>query len=122
MNTDKLEKLEEISLLLDFYGELLSEKQREFLRLYHEDNLSLSEIGEAFGVSRQAVSDGVKKAETALRSYEDKLHLIANYENCLRLCNELFDSIGSLQQSRACDRPLCTALEQIKGKLTELNR
>lgn len=122
VNTDKLEKIEEISLLLDFYGELLSEKQREFLRLYHEENLSLSEIGDAFGVSRQAVNDGVKKAEAALRGYEEKLGLIQSYEEGLHAAEEISACIDSLVQSRSADAELCRGLAFIKNKLTELNR
>ncbi len=80
MDTDRIDKIEEISLLLDFYGGLISDKQREYLRLYHEENCSLSEIGEMLGVSRQGVYDGVRKAQNALRSYEKELGLIASYK------------------------------------------
>lgn len=64
------------SLLYDFYGALLTEKQRSVMALYHEENLSLSEIAQEFGISRQAVHDTLKKAEQALTDYEDKLQLI----------------------------------------------
>ena len=76
-----LEEVEEYSLLYDFYGQLLPEKQREFFRLYHEENLSYSEIAEQYGMSRQGAFDHVKKAEKALRSFEDKLGLLAEYRN-----------------------------------------
>ena len=75
-----LEELEQISLLLDFYGCLLSGKQLEFLRLYHEENYSLQEIADEFGVSRQGVYDGVKKAQNALNAYESKLHLVERFK------------------------------------------
>lgn len=64
------------SLLYDFYGALLTEKQRQVMALYHEENLSLSEIASEFGISRQAVHDTLKKAEQALEEYENKLNLI----------------------------------------------
>ena len=64
------------SLLYDFYGALLTEKQRQVMALYHEENLSLSEIAQEFGISRQAVHDTLKKAELALEDYENKLNLI----------------------------------------------
>ena len=54
------------SLLYDFYGALLTEKQRSVMALYHEENLSLSEIADEYGISRQAVHDTLKKAEQAL--------------------------------------------------------
>ena len=67
------------SLLFDFYGALLNESQNEVMALYHEDNLSLSEIAEDLGMSRQAVHYTLKKAEKALNGYEDKLGLVAEY-------------------------------------------
>lgn len=68
------------SLLYDFYGALLTEKQRQVMALYHEENLSLSEIAQEFGISRQAVHDTLKKAEQALEDYENKLNLIDKLE------------------------------------------
>ncbi len=73
----KIESIAENSLLYDFYGQLLSRRQQEVMALYHEENLSLSEIAEEFGISRQAVHDTLKKAEQALAEYEAKLGLVA---------------------------------------------
>ena len=73
----KIESIAENSLLYDFYGQLLSKRQQEVMALYHEENLSLSEIAEEFGISRQAVHDTLKKAAQALREYEAKLGLMA---------------------------------------------
>ena len=72
-----MESIEKISLLYDFYGRLLTEKQRQVMELYHEENLSLAEIAEEFGISRQGVHDTLKKAEHLLTEYEDKLGLVA---------------------------------------------
>jgi len=66
----------EFAVLLDFYGPLLTEKQGEMLRLRVEEDLSLSEIAEEFGVSRQAVHDALRKAEKALLELEEKLRLV----------------------------------------------
>ncbi len=70
-----VEDIGRMSLLYDFYGGLLTEKQREVMGLYHEENLSLAEIGDEFGISRQAVHNTLKAAELALRGYEEKLGL-----------------------------------------------
>ncbi len=70
----------ETSVLYDFYGPLLSEKQQRFVELYHLENCSLTEIAEAVGVSKQAVSEGLKRAEKALANYEDKLGLVARWK------------------------------------------
>ncbi len=71
----------EISVLFDFYGPLLTEKQQTFVDLYCNENLSLSEIAEEFGVTKQAVSDGIKKSEKALKKYEEKLGLVERWKS-----------------------------------------
>jgi len=71
-----LEHIEYQSLLYDFYGPLLGESQREVMDLYHEDDMSLSEIAEELGQTRQGVHYTLKKAEAALTNFEDKLGLV----------------------------------------------
>ena len=61
----------EMGYLLDFYGEVLTEKQREMLRQYYNDDLSLSEIGENFGITRQGARDAIKHGENALKELEE---------------------------------------------------
>jgi len=75
-----LEDTFEISILFDFYGPLLSERQQEFVRLYYNEDCSLTEIAESIGVSKQAVSSGLKSAEKKLRFYEEKLALVARWK------------------------------------------
>ena len=67
------------SLLYDFYGELLTERQKEVMELYNEENLSLAEIAEEFGISRQGVHDALHKAQKALEEYERKLGLVERF-------------------------------------------
>ena len=76
---DELGTVEYASMLYDFYGALLSESQREVMALYHEDNLSLSEIAEELSQSRQAVHYSLKRAESALAEFEAKLGLVKTY-------------------------------------------
>ena len=70
----------EISVLYDFYGPLLSEKQQRITDLYHNENCSLTEIAEIEGITKQAVSQNLKRAEKALINYEDKLGLVARWK------------------------------------------
>ncbi|MBQ4647910.1 MAG: DNA-binding protein [Clostridia bacterium] len=63
-----------ISSLLDIYGALLSENQRDVLDLYYNGDLSLSEIGEDTGITRQGVRDAIKKGEAKLLEFEEKLN------------------------------------------------
>ena len=67
----------EMSLLLDYYGELLTEKQRSCFDLYYNQDLTLGEIAEEAGISRQGVHDSLAKAEAALRSMEEKTGCLA---------------------------------------------
>ncbi|MGL4483945.1 MAG: YlxM family DNA-binding protein [Anaerovoracaceae bacterium] len=74
-----MEELTRINLLYDFYGDLLSSRQKEVITLYYQDNLSLAEIGTEFGISRQAAHDALKNGQKALENYEKKLHLYDNW-------------------------------------------
>lgn len=74
-----MEKKMELSLLLDFYGELLKDKVRKATEMYYNDDLSLSEIAEDLGITRQGVRDLIKRGENNLYSYEDKLGLYKRF-------------------------------------------
>ena len=75
--------------LLDFYGEVLTEKQREMLRQYYNDDLSLSEIGENFGITRQGARDAIKHGESALKELEEKVGFAARYRRVQQKLEEL---------------------------------
>ena len=92
----KIESIAENSLLYDFYGQLLSKRQQEVMALYHEENFSLSEIAEEFGVSRQAVHDTLKKAEQALGEYEAKLGLVARLLRSKKAVADIDEKIDRL--------------------------
>ena len=79
----------EMGYLLDFYGEVLTPKQREMLRQYYNDDLSLSEIGENFGITRQGARDAIKHGETALKELEDKVGFAARYRRVQQTLEEL---------------------------------
>lgn len=74
-----MEKNVEINLLLDFYGNLLTDRQREVMELYYEDNLSLTEIAEDLAISKQGVSDILKRSEKVLYDTESKLNLLRDH-------------------------------------------
>lgn len=101
------------TLLFDFYGDLLTEKQREYYDLHYNSDLSLQEIADGFGATRQAVWDIIRRAEQSLREYEEKTGLIAR---ALRR-RELVAEIASLAETL----PDAPAKQTILHKLKELD-
>ena len=74
-----LERFARLNLLYDFYGSLLTERQRRFMELHYQQDLSLGEIAATSGVTRQAVYDTLRRAEAALEEYEEKLGLAQRF-------------------------------------------
>ncbi|MDD5926698.1 MAG: YlxM family DNA-binding protein [Firmicutes bacterium] len=114
-----MESVEKISLLYDFYGGLLTEKQRQVMELYHEENLSLAEIAQEFGISRQGVHDTLKKAEHLLTEYENKLGLVAKLMKSRRAIAEIDGIIDGLTVS-ARDNEAAAKLQQVKDIINRL--
>lgn len=76
---EAIDEIARRSLLFDFYGQLLTRRQQEVWELYTQENLSLGEIAEEFGISRQSVHDAVRNAQRALEGYEEKLGLVQRF-------------------------------------------
>ena len=68
-----------MTMLFDFYGELLTDRQKEFYQLYYDEDLSLSEIAENYGISRQGVRDVIVRAEAYMTEIEDKTGLVKRF-------------------------------------------
>ncbi|UUZ95758.1 putative DNA-binding protein [Paenibacillus sp. P25] len=96
MEDSALQKTNRINLLFDFYERLLTEKQQLFLKQYFHDDYSLGEIASEFQISRQAVYEHIKRAESVLEDYESKLQLLAKHEERQQLLLELNRHIGEL--------------------------
>lgn len=69
----------EVTLLLDFYGDMLTEKQKDVIDLYYNQDLSLAEIADEVGISRQGVRDSIKRGEAVLFEMEGRLGFLRNY-------------------------------------------
>ena len=85
----------EISLLMDFYSPLLTEKQRNIMELYYNEDLSLAEIAELNNTSRQAIHDLIKRCYKLLLSYESKLNLLQKSMNREKKIIDLLEFIKS---------------------------
>ncbi len=99
-----LDNLYEISMLMDFYGALLSRRQQDVCRLYHEENCSLQEIAEELGISRQGVHEALKKAESALQGYEEKLGLIERFRVQEDVLQKALQNIDALLETCSEER------------------
>jgi len=75
-----LEKLQKLILLYDFYGPLLTDRQKQAIELYYEADLGLSEVARQMGITRQGVYDLLKRTENTLEEYELKLRLVAKFQ------------------------------------------
>ena len=95
---EDISTVEYASLLYDFYGDLLNDKQSNVMGLYHEDNLSLSEIADDLGMTRQAVHYTLKKAEGSLEKYEEKLKLISKYLNNEAEINSALKKLDEIEE------------------------
>lgn len=93
-----LSKNLEIAYLLDFYGEMLTDKQRNFIDLYYNEDLSLSEIAENEGITRQGVRDSIKRAEAQLIDMEEKLKLANRFSELKEGLGEIKDCAEEIYQ------------------------
>lgn len=101
MNNDIVYK----SLLYDFYGELLTDKQKDIVDMYYNNDFTLSEISEQIGISRQGVYDTLKRAENTLEDYEKKLGLVEKLlqqKSLLKKISFMLDQILS-EEFQSCE-------------------
>lgn len=103
-----------VSLLYDFYGQLLTEKKRQVIELYHEEDMSLSEIASELGITRAAVHDSLKSAERALEKYEEKLSLVERFLKTEEAFGEITQKLDGLKKKYAGDGELAEAIEEIE--------
>lgn len=94
------------TLLFDFYGELLTDKQRECYDLHYNSDLSLQEIAEHYGATRQAVWDLIRRGERSLREYEARTGLVARALRRREKLSELRELVSALGESPARGRML----------------
>lgn len=100
------------TMLFDFYGELLTEKQREYYDLHYNSDLSLFEIAEMSGTSRQAVWDIIRRSEQTLRDIERKTGLVARAMKQRQVLDEAAVLLSEL--------PDCAGKREILKKLQEV--
>ena len=111
-----MEKRVELSLLMDFYGPLLTEHRRQVLEMYLNEDMGLQEIADSLGISRQGVHEAVKTASTQLVKYEDTLGIARRYMGIRREVALCRDALSRVQEGRAgALREAFAALDRIDG-------
>ena len=108
------------TMLFDFYGELLTAKQKEYFDLHYNADYSLGEIAEMTGISRQGVWDIIKRAEETLRKTEEKTGLIRRFREHQAVVAEMETNIEALKQltdgkAKALTEELSASLNKLKG-------
>lgn len=114
-----MEKNIEIGILLDLYGNLLTKKQKIFLDDYYNNDLSLAEIAENNGITRQAVRDVLQNGETNLYNYEDKLSLMKKEKKHQKDINKLIKKIEK-QEEKGPSKEVTDILNKIKEDIKKL--
>lgn len=88
----------QISLLLDFYGNMLTDKQRAVVELYYNEDLSLAEIAQLHGITRQGVRDSIKRAEVQLMECEERLGLMRRFHEIQAGLDEIIRHATDIQE------------------------
>ena len=112
-----MEKIYEISLLLDFYGPMLTARQYEILDLHYNSDYSLGEIAEHLGISRQGVYDNIKKGKAALNNFEQKLGLVKKFLMQKKKAEEILSCVKHISTEKMSD----TDKQKLKNIETAVN-
>lgn len=96
---ERLQEIYELSILYDFYGELLSDHKKQIFEDYILNDLSLSEIADNTGLSRQGVHDIIKRCNRALRGYENALHLAEKFGRIKEIVGEIRELAETIEFS-----------------------
>lgn len=114
-----------MALLLDFYGDMLTEKQRSMVDHYYNDDLSLAEIAENEGITRQGVRDSIKRAEAQMRDMEERLGLSRRFSQICEDAQAIADLAASIRQLGAAPgipREIAQQAQQIEVLADGLRR
>ena len=111
-----LEEKLNIVLLLDFYGEILSDRKRNVMDLYYNEDFSLAEISDRIGISRQGVRDIIKKSEEELLFFEEKLGFAAK----LLTIGEKTDKLLEDAKKRGLPDDFSEQLENLKKLISKI--
>lgn len=113
-----MEKIVEQGLLFDFYGELLTDHQKRVYRDAVFEDMSLGEIAQEYGISRQGVHDLIKRCDRLLDGYEEKLQLVSKFQKTRQMVAEIRKKLQQFQETR--DEELIRQIDQLSVEIMEL--
>ena len=114
-----MDKILEQALLYDFYGELLTPHQKEIYEQFVLEDLSLSEIAESAGISRQGVHDLVKRCQKALEGYEAKLHLVERFLTVKEKVAQMDRMLEEWEKEKQPPEEIIQCIRAISGTIIE---
>ena len=115
-----LDEILRSTLLFDFYGELLTEKQKTIFELFHLNDFSLTEIGNELNISRQAVRDQLKRTEKILLDYEEKLKLVEKFGEQKASVKRIKALVEEIEKEHTLDNMEIDKIEEIKKIADEI--
>jgi len=115
-----LDKNIEIGMMLDFYGQLLTDRQEEIVQMYYNNDLSLGEISQNLGITRQGVFDNLKRSEKALFEMERKLGLVQRFLDQKRKILQVLDVVNEIENDVINNNveEICNKINQVRNTLS----
>lgn len=114
-----MNKILEQALLYDFYGELLTEHQKEVYEQFVLEDLSLSEIAESAGISRQGVHDLIRRCQKSLEGYEEKLHLVEKFLSVKDKVGQIDKILDEWEDGKAEPEEIVKRIRRISDTIIE---
>ncbi len=114
-----------MALLFDFYGDVLTDRQKEFYDLYYNEDLSLAEIAENYGITRQGVRDVIVRAEGIMSELEDKTGIIRRFhkmQDQLQAIGAKVDQLIQLNEDRFQDAAVDQLCRDVKATLAQMEQ
>lgn len=109
-----------MALLFDFFGDMLTDRQKEFYDLYYNEDLSLAEIAENYNITRQGVRDVIVRAEGILTELEDKTGIIRRFQKMRERLDEIDEATDKLKELYPGDRMAEPVIETIQRAVTAM--
>lgn len=114
-----MENIFELSILFDFYGNMLTERQQEILDMHLNSDFSLGEIAEHLRISRQGVYDNIRRARITLEEFENKLELTGKFKSQKAKAEKAMKTLDSIDKSK-CEKTTVKKIDSVKNDVQDI--